>query len=309
MGLSRVAIELTAGGEQSGTPSHASAKKTLVNATLLDGGTMKTRIALSLFAFTVASLGWAQTSPNNTTNFPMIGIVRGQTLQINIAAYPPDPCFAQIGFQDANGTAVGTSMNVTLQTGQSASLSVNANTLVSELGQRIELLPTVVPTAGIVSQCDASAEVFDNLLGSSSVIVPGTLGYAPSLEFAMLGVTELQTVRLNVVAFPPVPCVGELSFVNNSGVQVGNLLNVQLAAGQAASLDLPGSTLVTKLGQRAEVRPVVTAPNGGCVASAEIYSNAFGFTTAYIPPDPCSPSSAICSAFQPQAKPRKPDGF
>jgi hypothetical protein len=270
---------------------------------------MKTRIAVALLIFSLPSLGWAQSLPNNTTNFPMIGIVRGQTLQINVSAYPPDPCYAQIGFQDADGNAMGTSLNVTLQSGQSASLAVNANTLISGPVQRIEVLPTVVPAVGIVNQCDASAEVFDNLLGSSSLVVPGTLGYGPSPEFAMLGVTQLQTVRLNVVAFPPDPCVGELSFVNNNGVQVGNLLNVQLAAGQAASLDLPGSTLVTKLGQRAEVRPIMTAPNGGCVASAEIYSTAFGFTTAYIPPDPCSPSSTSCSAFQPQAKLRKLDRF
>jgi hypothetical protein len=28
---------------------------------------------------------------------------------------------------------------------------------------------------------------------------------------------------------------------------------------------------VTKLGQRAEVQPVVIAPNGGCFASTEVY--------------------------------------
>jgi hypothetical protein len=269
---------------------------------------MKTRIAVAFLVFTT-SLGWTQTLSNNTTNFPMIGIVRGQTLQINVAAFPPDPCFAQIGFQDANGNAVGTSVNVTLQARQSASLSVNANTLTSVPGQRIEVLPTVVPTAGLGNQCDASAEVFDNLLGSTSVVVPGALGYGPSPEFAMLGVTELQTVRLNVVAYPPDPCVGELSFVNTSGIQVGNALNVQLAAGQAASIDLPGNTLVTRLGQRAEVRPLVTAPNGGCVASAEIYSNLFGFTTASIPPDPCSPSNTSCIAFQARAETIKVDRF
>jgi hypothetical protein len=38
----------------------------------------------------------------------MIGITRGQSLQINPVAIPPDPCFAQLGFQNSNGTPVGT---------------------------------------------------------------------------------------------------------------------------------------------------------------------------------------------------------
>jgi hypothetical protein len=227
----------------------------------------------------------------------MIGVVRGQTLQINVVAFPPDPCFAKLGFQDVNGNPVGPSLSVSLQAGQSASLAVNANTLASAIGQRVELLPTVVAAPGIANQCNASAEVFDNLLGGSSVVVPGSLGYALLPEFGLLGVTELQTVRLNVVAYPPDPCVGQLSFINSHGVQVGNTLSVQLNPGQAASLDLPGSTLVTKLGQRAEVQPVVTAPNGGCAASTEVYNNALGVTTAYFPPDPCSPASTSCATF------------
>jgi hypothetical protein len=98
-----------------------------------------------------------------------------------------------------------------------------------------------------------------------------------------------------VVAFPPNPCIGQLSFVNSNGVQVGNALTVQLAPGQAASLDLPGSTLVTKLGQRAEVQPIVTAPNGGCVASTEVYVNGLGSTSVYFPPNPCSVSNSCAS--------------
>jgi hypothetical protein len=257
---------------------------------------MKTRIAIALLLLVLASPGWSQSLPN-TTNFPMIGVVRGQTLQVNVVAFPPDPCFARLGFQDINGNPVGTTLSVSLQAGQSASLAVNANTLTGAIGQRLELLPTVVPAAGIATQCDASAEVFDNLLGGSSIVVSGSPGYATSPEFGLLGVTELQTVRLNVVAYPPDPCVGQLSFVNSSGVPVGSTLSVQLNPGQAGSLDLPGGTLVTKLGQRAEVQPVVTAPNGGCIASTEVYNNAFGVTTAYFPPDPCSPSSTNCAAF------------
>jgi len=256
-----------------------------------------TQVAAALFLLTPAS--WAQSLPNYT-NFPMIGLVRGQTLQINVVAYPPDPCFAQLGFQDVNGNPLGTTLSVSLQAGQSASLTLNGNSLTTVAGQRVEVQPVVTPTVilgavAVVNQCNASAEVYDNLLEISSVAVPGTANFLPSPVFGMIGVTVLQTMRLNVVAYPPDPCVGELSFVNAQGVQVGNTLNMQLAPGQAASLDLPGSTLVTKLGQRAEVQPVVTAPNGGCIASTEVWVNALGTTSVYYPPDPCS-SSTGCLA-------------
>jgi hypothetical protein len=254
---------------------------------------MKTQIAIALSVLMLATFGWAQTL-SNYTNFPMVGIVRGQTLQLNIVAYPPEPCFATLAFQDVNGNPLGTTMNVTLQGGQSASLALNGNTLTTSFGQRVEVQPTVTVAAGVPNQCNASTEIYDNLLGLSSVAVPGAAGFPPSPAFDMIGVTELQTVRLNVVAYPPDPCDGQLSFVNAQGAQVGNTLNVQLAPGQAASLDLPGTTLVTKLGQRSEVQPVVTAPNGGCIASTEVYVNGLGTTSVYFPPDPCS-SSTSCA--------------
>jgi hypothetical protein len=244
-----------------------------------------------LLAFIPMNLAWGQ-SPANYTNFPMIGVVRGQTVQLNISAFPPDPCFATLGFQDASGNPVGTTMNVTLQGGQSASLPLNGNTLTTVAGQRVEVQPTVTLTAGVVSQCTASTEVYDNILKISSVVVPGATGYPPSPVFGMIGVTVLQTARLNVVAFPPEPCIAQLSFVNSQGAQVGNTLNVQLSPGQATSLDLPGSTLVTGLGQRAEVQPVVSSTNGGCAASAEVYINGLGTTSTFYPPDPCISSSS-----------------
>ena len=257
-------------------------------------GRLLARIAISLAA--VATFAQAQSLPNYT-NFPMIGLVRGQTLQLNLVAYPPDPCFATLGFQDVNGNPLGTTLTVALQPGQSASLALNGNTLANPPGQRVEVQPTVVLTAGIVSQCQASAEVYDNVFEISSVVVPGAASFASSPQFGMFGVTVLQTARLNVVAFPVDPCIGQLSFVNSSGVPVGNTLNVQLAPGQAASLDLPGNTLVTKLGQRAEVQPVISGSNGGCVASAEVYIEGLGATSTFIPVDPCSPSSSSCTAF------------
>jgi hypothetical protein len=264
-----------------------------------------------VFALTVCSLltslATAQAPPANATNFPMIGITRGQTLQLNVVAFPTGPCYAQLGFQDSNGNPAGTTTSVTLQPGQSASLAINGNSLTNSLGQRVEVLPTVVPVAGIVSSCGASAEVFDNLLGITSVLVPGAVGYPSNPDLGMLGVTVLQTVRVNVVAYPVDPCVGQVSFLNNSGELIGNsLMTVNLNPGQATFLELPGSAMVAKLGQRAEVQPVMTPsvtlgsssgePNA-CVVSAEVYVNGLGTTSAYFPTDPCGPSSTSCIVF------------
>lgn len=163
------------------------------------------RIACAAFMVALAIPSWAQSLPNYT-NFPMMGLVRGRTLQINVNAYPLDPCFATLGFQDVNGNALGTTLNVALQEGQSASLTLNGNSLTSVAGPRVQVQPTVTVAAGVPSQCNASAEIYDNLLGISSVVVPGAAGYPPDPVFGMIGVTELQTVRLNVVAFPPDPC-------------------------------------------------------------------------------------------------------
>ena len=147
----------------------------------------------------------------------MIGITRSQTLQLNLVAFPVDPCFAQLGFQNSSGNPVGTTLSVTLQPGQSASLAINGNSLTNTFGQRVEVLPTVLPDAGIVSSCQASAELYDNVLSITSVLVPGAVGYPLNPELGMLGVTVLQTVRLNVAAYPTDPCIGQISFLDSNG--------------------------------------------------------------------------------------------
>src|SRR5580704_4610620 len=100
------------------------------------------RLALTAdAAFLSLAMSEAQVLPNYT-NFPMIGLVRGQTLQINIVAYPPVPCFALLGFRDVNGNPLGATTSVELQAGQSASLTLNGNSLSSVAGQR---RPTQLP--------------------------------------------------------------------------------------------------------------------------------------------------------------------
>src|SRR5580692_930333 len=134
----------------------------------------------------------------NATNFAMIGITHGQTLQINVVAYPPDPCFAQLGFQDSNGNPIGATSTVARQATQSASVSIEGLPIV---------LPTVIVSSAEIppNQCVTSAEMIDNVLGLTSVLIPGSTGWSATPIFGLLGVTEFQTVRLNVVAYPLAP--------------------------------------------------------------------------------------------------------
>jgi hypothetical protein len=249
--------------------------------------------ALGFFiALAAANVALAQVPPTSgPTKFPMVGIVRGQTLLLNLVAYPPQPfCSAQLGVQDSNGTVVGQSQNLQLAAGQSAVLAVNGNSLTTAFGQRVELLPTVAGPDGTTpaAACVATAEVIDNFFGVTTVLAPGAVGWPPNPVFGMLGVTLYQTVRLNVVAFPPAPCIGQIGFTDRNGKPTGTSKAVQLSAGpgQATFLDLPGSLLVSAFGQRAEVRPVVTVTGGACIASAEVYNNVIGATAVYWPPAP-----------------------
>jgi hypothetical protein len=241
----------------------------------------------------------------STTAFPMIGITLGQTLQINLVAYPPDPCIAQMGFLNSSGALVGQVRNVTLQPGQSASLTIDGNSLVSSFGQRVQLMPRVLVNPNSPSACQATAEVFGDLIGATTVLAIGAQGNPSNPQFGLAHLTVFQTARLNISAFPPDPCIATISFVDGNGSLLGNSLkNVQLASGQAAFLDLRGLTLLGGLGQRASVRPVVTlnsaapgtAPSANvCAVSAEIYDDFDGATDFFYPPDPCNPAAGSCA--------------
>jgi hypothetical protein len=257
-------------------------------------------IAITAFTFALVNLGWAQ----GATNFAMVGITRDQTLQLNLAAFPDGPCAAQLGFQDSKGNPVGPTSSVTLTPGQSASLSLPGNALIKKFGQRAEVLPTVAPDATYPSvPCRATAEVVENILANTTVLAEGDAN-RPVLGGALyngpLGITVFQTARLNVVAYSPNPCIAMLGFADNDGNPIGKPMSVNLNPGQAAFLDLLGTAVVRKIGQRAEVQPVVNVNGDGvpnaCIASTEVYDNFTGQTNVYYPPTPNAPSSTITGA-------------
>jgi hypothetical protein len=257
----------------------------LLNFKKRQGNAIKIFITLA-----TAPVGLAQTFPG-PTNFPMVGLSQGQTLQLNLVHHPPQPCgTVKLGFQNSNGVAEGPSETITLAPGHSVSLTYSP---VIAFGKRLEVLPTVVANPSVIAKpatptlagCVASVEVIR--LGVTTVLVPGAVAFSPNPVFGMLGVTSLETVRVNVVAYPPNPSSGTISFVDENGVQIGGSMQFHLNPDQATFFELRGSAL------RSEVRPLVTLTGGGGIASAEVYETSSGLTTTFYPQ-----SSQLCSLGQ-----------
>src|ERR1700693_149524 len=91
-----------------------------------------TSVLTVLVVLVLANGAWAQ----GATNFAMVGITRGQTLQLNLVAYPPEPifpptpCMAELRFQGSSGEPLGTTKTVTLNMGESASLTLSGDSFV-----------------------------------------------------------------------------------------------------------------------------------------------------------------------------------
>jgi hypothetical protein len=163
--------------------------------------------ALAFLALANPAFGQDLAPGQGATSFAMIGITSAESLRLNVVAFPPNPCVAELGFQDGNGNPVSITMTVNLEPGRSASLTVNGDTLVKGFGQRFEVRPviTAASTQYPPNPCVASAEVVENLLANTSTLVPAVQSYPPIPNFGMAGLTAFQTARLNVVAYPPDP--------------------------------------------------------------------------------------------------------
>ena len=121
--------------------------------------------------------------------------------------------------------------------------------------------------------------------------------------YGMVGITEGQTIRINVVNtnepdanFPPDPCRVVLNFRNADGELFRNSDGqpirriVQLQAGQSTLLDLNGDVFAR--GGRIQLRPVAriqqpdgdgTLPPGPCIPTVEVINNANGRTQLMLP--------------------------
>jgi hypothetical protein len=224
---------------------------------------------------------------------PILGVTMLQTLRLNVVLPPSRSasCDALLLFADANGDPVGRSLTVSLSAGQAAFLDLAGSTLVRGLGQRAEVRAIVSPIddAGASADgCLATAEVYDAATGADRVLAVGVpaVQLPPNPIIGMVGLGLFQTARLNVLAVPPNPCLGDLGFADSAGNPVGASQRVSLNSGQAAFLDLNGNTLVRRLGQRAEVRPVFTPAGGTCQVSAQVYEQVTGSTLVQTNPGP-----------------------
>jgi hypothetical protein len=234
---------------------------------------------------------------HDTVPVPPVGAALGQGVRLTVVAgpaiVPPGaPVEATIGFVDLNGNAVGPSAQVTLNPGQTQSLEWDPP--VHQLGQRVEERPVVTQTSANPASplLEASVEVFDVLTGFGTVLAP-----APAVQsvsgvpgFFPQGLAGGQTMRLNVVAYPPDPCIGQLSFTDKNGAPLGTSMAVNLTPGAATSLDLNADALGLKVGQHLEVQPEVsTTPSisagppitSACQGSVEVFDHLTGRTWTY----------------------------
>jgi len=256
---------------------------------------------LLLFGFTAAAQ--AQMAPASAIDFPMVGVGFNQTFQVNVAA--PDPCALQFEIYDSTGLLVtqqslgpgggGGAGNVSIR-------SFSITNIVNIPRQRAELRAVVmlVPSTAAACHAQGTVEISDNLTHITSVAapeLPAVQAGSPFFGIGPVGHGEFQVVRLNVLAFPPVPCAGTLGFVDAAGNPIGPSSTVSLSPGQAASLDLPPKFLVPGVAHRmgsagaaTEVLPVFTpAPGvapGVCVTSVEVYDEFTGWTHVFYSPGP-----------------------
>ena len=109
-------------------------------------------------------------------HFGPIGEALGQIVRLNVVAYPPSPCTAQLGFVDLQGNTLGSApRSVSLSPGQGTFVELPASSVVNQFGARVEVRPviTIVETPGVPSSfCAASAELYDTLTGLTWAYFP-----------------------------------------------------------------------------------------------------------------------------------------
>lgn len=120
------------------------------------------------------------------------------------------------------------------------------------------------------------------------------------VQFPMLGIGIGQTLRLNAVATEGgAGCEATISFVDQNGTPVGRdpgPTQLNLRPGQAGFVDLPSSLVISRLGERMELRPVIAfpemspttgaAPPTDCTFGVELFDSNTGFTRVFRDPGP-----------------------
>jgi hypothetical protein len=240
----------------------------------------------------------AQSTPGSQIAFPMIGVGVDQVFQLNVIV---NGCLATLAIVDSAGILVEPPTTIGSTTGGLGAGKIMFNPFPIEHGfarSRAELRAIVSLPPATTQPCraQATAEVFNEDSRHTTLIVPGLVPPGPNTvppgptQFGPIGLGFRQTVRLNVVAYPPNPCSGVIGFTDTLGHAVGGASPVTLAAGQATFLDLPGEAVVPERRQHGEIIAIFTqtvgAAPGACIASVEVFDQESGWTRVLVPPGP-----------------------
>jgi len=230
-----------------------------------------------------------------TLEFPPVGVGFGETLRVNV--HPPSPCIWDLLITLDDGSPV-VNMNFNLATPTISTYPFDGNQVSPTLGSRIELLVSLTvstpTTAASTCQPTGSVEILETATGLTSLVVaPIQIPPGPTQAtypvFGPAGMGTLQTARLNILAHPPNPCYGILSFQNAAGNPIGTSKVVTLSAGTADFLDLPSEMAGVGFFGHAEVQPVFT-PTAGvasvCSGSVEVFDQLTGWSRTLVPPGP-----------------------
>ncbi len=231
-------------------------------------------------------------SPPDALVHTPFSLITLQTLRLTVVEGPVTvapgvPVEATLGFANAQGVSVGPTSTVSLTPGQTASLDLDASTLIAS-GQT-EVRPVVtapVGTPAVGGTLESSAEVFETSTGFGSVFGRGAHSIHAAPKFVPQGVAYGQTMRITALAPPDSSCNALLSFADNNGNPLGTTSSVNLSPGQMAALSFNANSITGQLGQRIEVQPTITLQNatgsGGaapaCEGSVEVYDQLSGRT-------------------------------
>jgi len=213
-----------------------------------------------------------------------------------VAPPPGGPVQLTLGFVDLNGNRVGPRLTTPpLSPGQTESLDLDTDTLITRIGQRVEVRPVITaqnPTGVPVEiTLESTSEVVDKLTGFGTVLARTVDSGNGPPTFGLQGIAGGETLRLTALArdagATAFNCVAQLSFADKNGNPIGPTMPVNLSSGMGASLDLDANILGLRLGQRIDVQPIVTltssvpgaVPTGSvCEASAEVFDHFTGRT-------------------------------
>ena len=255
--------------------------------------------------------GWAQNTLPATDPpkaYSTIGITSRETLRLDVVniggtnGIPPGPCNVQMGFVNAAGTLLKNS-DATIAAGQAAFLTITyaeaaAALTTAQLPARLNIRPVLNTVPPGPCRSVASAEVFDGFLGRAHVFAvpleaPDSTPPA-NPEFGIMGMTALDTIRLNVTniigssGLPPGPCNVQMGFVNGAGIPIKTAA-ATVEAGHTAALtvnysEAGGSTFSSNGLAKVSVRPTVIFAPPCRVASAEMIDVLTGLTVLYVHP-------------------------